>query len=642
MRHAFWTLLVCMLASMTALAQTTGPAKSAADYRVEWVGLIAQYELLLERAAGKLTEKYREPLSIAPGAVVSADNWLKSGEPLLFTVPNAKIPMQLGGEEVIVDAQIQGSIPHSVKVQEARNEMLAIRDRLDAKFQQAYSNWRDATLRSDTSAVVALWDARRELAAVAATRDQAWTGIGMPYVRKQLVGQIEGAVAKNMIQVPILGLRLNTHMDNLVGPEWRDWLTSKSADFLKETFAARFDKALEKPDKAACTALAESIAVMADKELLDQAYNLRRGNPKPVMYAAIAPGEKNPNISDRYYAYGSVNTRKEHYNTSIGLLIAQRDVIGAKIEGWLWNNMNTLDPGAQLNVRGADAIRACENEKAIEFQRNGIWYSSGPPGAGVGNFPVLREKYATMKRELEDDAKPCVQPWFDALAAGTTAQASPDDKLHALAAVRLLKADLVYFMANNFDRQVRDWAIGKLADQIGESSAAQALLGPLHSVLSDAVKEYAKSAIESGVDRFAPDQVKALSGRLDDASIAIAGNLGINSRIERVLGSATDIEAMITSPKELPPAFGGSEVAGKAKVELKGEPGVYAMTVLRIDNRFTPAQTTPQTKYVMVRNGQTLQEAVDARLAELQKAEGNQITIKFQSVRRQSATGGGQ
>lgn len=222
-------------------------------------------------------------------------------------------------------------------------------------------------------------------------------------------------------------------------------------------------------------------------------------------------------ITDGFNRQKNLTGLGSSYHLALSLGLFEPVLLGKEIGGKTWEykgDGTTVDAG-WIDVFENRTERTHEFRSRAEDGPRAVLGRTGPPGDGDGNFPELRRSYRRFTAALRSETRRG-EAAFQAAITG-------EDKVFALAAVRLLASDVRKYMAEDMDRNLKAKGLELAGKMISKVSPMKRIFGDLGQVLFAGP---ATALVKAGVDAWAPDQLEALSRDIDLASARLAAELG--------------------------------------------------------------------------------------------------------------------
>ncbi len=451
------------------------------SYETEWVFMLAAYERDLDRLAKDLSNATRTSLGLPGGVNLTTQQWLAPG------------PLTIGDKTI--DAACLAA---------ASAFFASRKKRLDDAFAGVFESWSAVTRAGDATSVIAQWEAIRDLRHLGDERGTNWKATVAVWAREQ---------ARDEIVDKSIDL-LKKGVEKYAGKAPPDFLVEPAKKKLKTSVDEGFTKLFGNPAQAECTDVADTFAEIADRQLFDLIYAVKPG----TVYGPTAPG-LDPQFNTDFHSLSGPETRRFGFKTTLGVEFAKEDYFDRMAMSLTWEV--------------GDGIPRVLHDAELEGLKEGV---ATIPGTGfvstkdpkrAGNFLQIQEKHRAWKRTYEAEAANTVKYWFDLQARAQAPTATDRDKLLALGAIRLLRADLHrYVTKESLSRYVKDYATKQLVKKLAKLAPLGAL-GPIAS----AWEELFKKAVESGTDAIAPDLLVAFVKELQAASERAAARVNIDSKL---------------------------------------------------------------------------------------------------------------
>ncbi len=233
-------------------------------------------------------------------------------------------------------------------------------------------------------------------------------------------------------------------------------------------------------------------------------------------------------ITDGFNRQKDLAGLSSSYHLALSLGLFEPVLLGKEIGGKTWEHKGdgtTVDAG-WIDVFENRTERTHEFRSRAEDGPRAVTGRTGPPGEGDGNFPELRRSYRRFTAALRSETR----RGEAAFQAAVTGQ----DKIFALAAVRLLSSDVRKYMAEDMDRTLKAKGLELAGKMISKVSPMKRIFGDLGQVL---FAEPATALVKAGVDALAPDQLEALGRDIDLATARLAAELGPAPEVPRAVAA---------------------------------------------------------------------------------------------------------
>lgn len=615
-------LVLCLVAGSRVAAAPPDGAASPPALATEWVWLLERTPQHLEDLATRMTARYAGALRLPAGSAITVEAW----------------SAESGSATVIAPTDPGRVLADSECLAQARREFRALVERRNLAARESLRAWQDTVAKGDVAAVASLYRAANDLrSAVAAgvassARMRALATKGLLAFVVNEVAEAVASSARGAIDL------LPERVVEVVRTVWT-WRGAK--DKATAQLKASVKKALENALAGLVPEDLEDVAAhlddLADSLALLHAFWRPQRSDVPSMSAVPPPGARDPLVDPLWYDLQGPIASELGYHLAFSLAYADDDVLATFVDTLTWA------PSDRLSVPLArDALRAFHGTEAIlvtdrwtdafgaTYERT---HTSGPPGEGDGDFPALRAKFETRRRAVEQEAERGAEVVARVLTEATGPSATDGARLRALGLWALVKRDARTLAARAaasraLDRRLLETLADKFVNALTQLGPAKALGKPGQRWLAAMLKKAGKKAVGDLLD----ERPETAFEDLDADVLAMVGLLAQPPHAPVLPARDEDMTRLLDPSRSPFPVACGSAPARPGASD-EDATGLVDVEVVVVDPARTPPEVYRGDELLVVEEGKTFSDAVEARRKEAQAEWGAGVSV---TVRRKA------